>query len=322
MFGCQPEEAGETDTGECVAPIDEGPCPLDPSVSAGAFFRIYNPSVGEAGPWYINDHSFIRGSDGIWHLFGITHPEPQVHHEERIFAHATAASLTQAMWEKRPPALVYAPELGEEVLWAPHVIESDGTFYMFYASGGPEPTSWRMRLATSPDLETWTRVMAPLFTDGYEARDPFVIRIDRWVMYYTRTDPPSGGRFVVAYRTSDDLFNWSEPGLAFVDPTSGTSFSVTESPFVVERDGLYYLFIGPRGGYVGTDVFASADPLSFSNACRIGHIDAHAAEVVIDDDGAWYVSHAGWGQGGVFLAPLAWESAACPAVSIEAPERS
>ena len=76
MFGCQPEEAGETDTGECVAPIDEGPCPLDPSVSAGAFFRIYNPSVGEAGPWYINDHSFIRGSDGIWHLFGITHPEP------------------------------------------------------------------------------------------------------------------------------------------------------------------------------------------------------------------------------------------------------
>ena len=27
---------------------------------AGDFKRIYDPSVGEAGPWYINDHTIVR----------------------------------------------------------------------------------------------------------------------------------------------------------------------------------------------------------------------------------------------------------------------
>ncbi len=34
---------------------------------------------------------------------------------------------------------------------------------------------------------------------------------------------------------------------------------------------------------------------------------AHAAEVVRDIEGNWYVSHCGWGQGGVYLSPLYWD---------------
>ena len=30
------------------------------------------------------------------------------------------------------------------------------------------------------------------------------------------------------------------------------------------------------------------------------------AEVVVDTDGSTWVSHCGWGQGGVYLAPLRW----------------
>jgi hypothetical protein len=41
-------------------------------VSSGEFFKIYDPSTSETGKWYINDHCFIRGIDGVWHLFGIT----------------------------------------------------------------------------------------------------------------------------------------------------------------------------------------------------------------------------------------------------------
>ena len=41
-------------------------------VAAGEFKKIYDPSVNEKEPWYINDHCFIRGRDGIWHMFGIT----------------------------------------------------------------------------------------------------------------------------------------------------------------------------------------------------------------------------------------------------------
>ena len=32
-----------------------------------------------------------------------------------------------------------------------------------------------------------------------------------------------------------------------------------------------------------------------------------AAEGVGETDGRWYVSHCGWAQGGVYLAPLLWD---------------
>lgn len=44
-----------------------------------------------------------------------------------------------------------------------------------------------------------------------------------------------------------------------------------------------------------------------SRATQVGTIDAHAAEVVVDEGGRTWVSHCGWGQGGVYLAPLRFE---------------
>jgi arabinan endo-1,5-alpha-L-arabinosidase len=65
----------------------------DKLLSAGAFQRIYDPSIGESGPWYINDHCFIQDADGLWHMFGITHAEPADPLDERFFAHATSREL-------------------------------------------------------------------------------------------------------------------------------------------------------------------------------------------------------------------------------------
>ncbi len=39
----------------------------------------------------------------------------------------------------------------------------------------------------------------------------------------------------------------------------------------------------------------------------MGHIPAHAAEVIRDTDGKWYVSRCGWARGGLYLAPLTWK---------------
>lgn len=276
-------------------------------VAAGAFTKIYDPSVGESGPWYVNDHTILRGPDGTWHLFGITHAEPADPLDEHVFAHATAPSL-HGPWTKQPFALTVDPAYGETHLWAPYVVKRHGIYYMFYAGGGPDSTSAENSLATSTDLWHWTRYPGdPLFRDGYDARDPFVLRIGhRWVMYYDATAAPSGGHHVVAYRTSTDLLHWGSRHIAFTDPSTGTFGGPTESPYVVAHGGRYYLFIGPRGGYVGTDVFVSRDPLHFTPHQLTGHIAAHALEVVRDTDGKWYVTSAGWGQGGVFLAPLDW----------------
>jgi beta-fructofuranosidase len=292
-------------------------------VTAGEFTRIYDPSVGEDEAWYVNDHTFVRGPDGTWHLIGITHAEPMAPFEEVHLAHATAPDL-HGPWTKQPFALTADAAHGERLLWAPHVIEHDGVYWMYVCAGGASGAEFRIHLAVSDDCVTWERHAAnPLLVDGYEARDPMVLRVgDRWVMYYTATSEPHGGHHVVVATESDDLVRWEGRTIVYTDECSGTGGGPTESPFVVVRDGRYHLFIGPdwqglldsleRTGrydpacYRGTRVLASDDPLHFDLDGQVGFVDSHAAEVVTDDDGSSWISHCGWGQGGVYLAPLTW----------------
>ena len=281
-----------------------------PLVTAGDFVKIYDPGVGESVPWYINDHCFIYGKDGLWHLYGITHKEPASPMEERVLAHATASTLLQSPWKKQDFALTYAPEApwNEIHLWAPYVIFNEGTYYMYYCAGDRDHAKYKIHLATSKDLWTWVRhPKNPMVVDGYDARDPFVMRVgDKWVMYYDACSEPTYGNHVVASVTSSDLLTWGDRKIVFVDPSKGTSGGPTESPFVVRRGAHYYLFIGPRNAHSGTDVFVSEDPFHWKIEDKVGHIASHAAEVVRDTDGKWYVSRCGWGEGGVYLAPLTW----------------
>jgi len=295
------------------------------AVQAGPFELVYDPSVGEDEPWYVNDHTFVRGDDGTWHLIGITHAEPAAPHDEVHLAHATAPALA-GPWTKQPFATSVDAAAGETLLWAPHVIHHDGRFWMFVCAGGESMEAYRIHLATSDDCVTWTRHPEnPLLVDGYEARDPMVRRVgDRWVLYYTATSTPTGGHFVVAAVESDDLVHWHGRREVYRDACSGTFGGGTESPFVVERDGRWYLFIGPDwqglldaleqtgrydpASYRRSRILVSDDPFSFDAADEVGRIDAHAAEVVVDVDGSTWVSHCGWGQGGVYLAPLAWDA--------------
>lgn len=306
------------------ASVNVGGAPTpDVAVTSGARVRIYDPSVGEEQRWYFNDHTFVHGR-GAWHLYGITHPEPGAPLDETIFGHATARSLTQSPWVKEPHALAATRadtgpgEKGENHIWAPHVVEDAGTYYMFYAGGvvGDGATErYKIQLATSRDLFTWTRHPAnPLFEDGFEGRDPMVLRVgDHWVMYYTATLAPNGGNHVVACRTSTDLVAWGSRRVAFVHPKQGREAGPTESPFVVERANAWYLFVccgegeDYAGEYTSTAVYRSSDPMHFAYEDRVGMLgNVHGGEVVRDVDDRWYISSAGWGQGGVYLAPLEW----------------
>lgn len=280
-------------------------------VESGEFIKIYDPSVDENEKWYINDHCFVRGQDGTWHMYGITRQEPAIAEQEIHFAHATAKTLLQQPWNKQPFALDVATNApwNETHLWAPTMVFHDGLYYMYYCAGGKDRTQYKLNLVTSPDLKTWTRSPHnPMVVDGFDARDPFVVRIgSKWVMYYDATSKPEGGNHVVACVTSDDLLTWTNRQIVFTDPSRGRGAGNTESPFVVQRGDSYYLFIGPRGGYDGTDVFVSRDPFHWDIKNKVGHITAHAAEVVQDTDGKWYISRAGWGRGGLYLAPLIWK---------------
>ncbi|MFI9403803.1 glycosyl hydrolase family 32 [Nocardia sp. NPDC052316] len=284
------------------------PTPAPERVTAGAFVQVYEVPTGLLAQWYINDHTFVH-RDGTWHLFGITHTKPADPDNEVVFAHATAPTL-HGPWVKQPSVLRAQP--GEDQhLWAPHIVFDEGTYYMYFATGGADRAGAAINLATSQDLYTWQRADEPLFTDGYEARDPMVTRVgDQWVMYYTATSEPTGGNHVVAYRTSSDLRTWSQTrsGIAYTDPTTGTGAGNTESPFVMRHGSYWYLFIGPRPHYTSTEVFFSPDPFHFAPTDNAGRIAAHAAEIVQDGDGYW-ASSAGINSDGVSIAPLTWSSA-------------
>ncbi len=285
--------------------------------------RVYDPSAGESERWYINDHTFIRDRAGTWHLVGITHAEPAAPFDELHLAHATAPSL-HGPWTKQPFALSTDTALGETHLWAPHIIEHDSMYWMFYCAGGVVKSEYRIHLATSTDCTTWTRHPGnPMVVDGYEARDPMVRWIDdRWILYYTATSEPVGGAHVVAAAESADLVHWSGRHIVFRDEMSGTGAGPTESPFVFEHGGRWHLLMGPDwhglvtsheqtgrydpAAYRRTRVLTSDDPLHFELGSLLTVVDSHAAEVIVDERGDWWISHCGWGQGGVSLAPLSW----------------
>lgn len=281
-------------------------------IAAGEFQKIYDPSIGEDTPWYINDHTLVKGEDG-WHLFGITHKEPKKPLDERLCAHAFTEDLLRTPMGKRPEPLSADPKENEAHFWAPHVVFHAGVYYMFYCAGSLEGHDrYRIHLATSTDLRNWTRHPEnPMLIDGFDARDPMVIRVgEEWVMYYTCNSTPTGGNHCVAAVTSTDLIHWGNKRVVFESALAGTYGGPCESPFVIRAHGKYVLFIGPYGGYKAayskTAIYVSDDPFSFTGE-PIGFIDAHAAEIV-SVDGAYYITHCGWGQGGVYLAPLSIEA--------------
>jgi predicted GH43/DUF377 family glycosyl hydrolase len=278
-------------------------------VRARRFQRIYDPSVGEDRPWYINDHCFVQDDDGLWHMFGITHAEPANPLDEKFLAHATSKEILAGAWEKQPHVLHADTEgFGECHVWAPHVVREGGLYHMFYCAGDEDHTRYKIHLATSEDLWTWQRhPKNPMWIDGFDARDPMVIRSgDEWILYYTATSQPQGGNHVVAAVTSDDLVHWSNKRVVFTHPAEGTFGGPTESPFVVERQGSFYLFVCTNRPYAHSAVYASESPFCFSIEDLVGEIPAHAAEVIAAPDGRWFVSRCGWGQGGLYLAELDW----------------
>ncbi|HLI04100.1 MAG TPA: hypothetical protein VKU93_07495 [Terracidiphilus sp.] len=271
------------------------------------FQRIFDPSQGESQAWYINDHSFIRDHAGTWHLFGITATEPAKPNRERFLLHATAHDL-YGPWTKHAPVMQADPAENETVIWAPHVIEHEGRYWMFYCGGGASHAQYRINLATSSDLFSWNRCPSnPLIVDGFDARDPMVLRVgSQWVLYYCATESPAGGNHVVAAVTSSDLIHWSNRRIVFRSPEAGTFGGPTESPFVVIRNGRCYLFLCTNSPYNNTEVYVSNSPFLWDPRDVVLRIGAHAAEVIDAGDGKWFVSSAGWGQGGLYLSSLTW----------------
>lgn len=233
---------------------------------------------------YFNDHSIIYNpQDNQWHLYGIS-MDPSIE-----LIHLTADSLTQAGWKKEKP-FVY---MGKEI-WAPHIIYHDSLFYMFYTSIG---VPREIRYTVSSDLNEWSHPSSkPLLaltnahTDNMKNKDPMVFRDTerkQWVMYYSMMKDDK--HWVVGYSTSKNLTEWSAPKICFDEHTEEPN---VESPFVVKRGEYYYLFLSARPWPNGAEeIFRSKTPYLWKTDDSIIKINPwHAAEVIRDLDGKWYLT--------------------------------
>ncbi|MDP6151788.1 MAG: hypothetical protein QF785_00325 [Phycisphaeraceae bacterium] len=268
---------------------------------------------------YLNDHCLIRKSD-VWHFFGTVGRVPSDdHHDtaseqppnEGSFSHTTSPDLHT--WQTHPDVMHVAcvwPEISN--VFAPHVIEHDTTFYMFYCATD-DRTTQRICLATSPDLFQWRRyagnpvIVPSLYWSkwpgfGLDApdvdgsfggcRDQHILRLDdgRFVAYWVSRLQEKFGkdRVCVAASVSHDLLHWQEVGPIFSMKTWHQPLTLeVESPCVVGKDGRFWLFF--KHGW-WTHYVVADSPFDFANAkpARLGY--AHAAEVFHWRD-QWWITH-------------------------------
>lgn len=275
--------------------------------------------------WVANDHTFVKGTDGLWHIFGITHPLVKanplgkgIHDGEYASFHAISSvtkfkeTLKKHHYTDLPKVLTPKDRPGEILAnHAPFIIKKDGLYQMVY---GHSP----IRLAVSSDLNNW-ETKGKLFseTDGDadldvlfgDARDPNLLYHDGvYYIVYCSTK-------CVNMRKSTDFKHWSEP----VTILKTEKFD-PESPSLLFHNNTFYLFVCSWDGVwdqkeiVGayqhkTYVLQSDDLLNFGtdDEKQVSILNSHAPEIFQDEQGQWYISSVEWPNRGVSVDKMYWE---------------
>ena len=302
-------------------PIVEATPKIEIPTIVGKWRHVFDPNATRseiATTWYTNDHCFAKGPDGVWHAYGIIGHKPinPWVGETKLF-HISAKNFEQEKWEDHGYALEVKKGV-ERVLWAPSVFHEEGTetWSMFYNIGNmqenaPTYASWgQLCRADSKNMSDWERhALNPLFSDPGHARDSFVTKFKGvYYYYYTRTFTETDLRSCVAVRTGPDIDHWSGPKIVHVQPLENRHGGDAESPFVVERNGIFYLFICRASSvYNQTHVYWSKDPADFDIQNFVCELPTHASEIVKTSEDRWYISNTGWDKSGLYIASLEWK---------------
>jgi hypothetical protein len=260
--------------------------------------------VGNGKTLY-SDFTFIKDKKGRWHTMGCFGIEPDgvgngwaISDGYSMF-HAVGSSLDQPM-KLLPKIYPQIKTPKQAIMWAPGAIwnKDSTTAYMYYfhhygwewegevakAQILPQEGCARLLVSNSDDLETWKPY------DGGELEEQNMIfreiddrdfcvfwdeRIGKYLLYYC-SSLSSGSKV----RTSDDLIHWSAPKTILTEP-AGDPHGYSESPFVLYRDGYYYLWVSGID-YSHTSLYISEDPFNFGDAItsKIEDTPGHAPEIV------------------------------------------
>jgi beta-xylosidase len=278
---------------------------IDPSPKPGS----------DENKWYTNDHCFVTDHNNNLHWFGINNPYPPEGKRLYRYHPFTGHLITKnpvKNWERLPFALDESK--GSEYLGAPYIIwhEETGRWVMVIQSRF-EPV-YGLEVCWSDDLNKWERTGKAILygTLWSSTRDPHIMKgMDGkyWIHLVSGGVNGINEAQIIRIRTKD--FNSFEPPEVIME-IKGNRTSV-ESPFVLERNGAWYLFCTyAHRRYEETIVIVSDNPDNFSyeDNC-LTTLFGHASEIFTFNDKT-YISSCGpednqaLNQHGVTLAELGW----------------
>ncbi len=279
-----------------------------PDVYRGVPTNSFTPGV-TYNQWICNDFSILR-DDNTWHMIGITHPRPQgftddfhydsdVHEAEFQLFHCTAGAengdvfLREGSFQDGEKILYPADRPGEsQEIWAPHLLKRNGKFEIVYSPGA-------MRSVATEDFVHFEKPRVLFSGKSGASRDPFLWEEDGLYQFIWL----DGDKLQL--RTSRDFVDWNEEKTLYTPPFARAA---CESPFLMKREGYYYLFWcihdGKNGCYDNrTYVFAAETLEGLEGTAPIAMLDAHAPEIVYDG-GRYFILSVFYPENGISAAEI------------------
>ncbi|NED97778.1 family 43 glycosylhydrolase [Phytoactinopolyspora alkaliphila] len=184
---------------------------------------------------------------------------------ERYYVASTHNSVRSAPTLEGPwtthgnvPKADWTWDVSGGTLWAPHVVEIDGTFHYYYSQSnfGSNDSAIGLKTTTTPwDPDSYEDHGAPIITSGdvdpggatHNAIDPVVHQDESgvwWIIWGSHFDG------IMAQRLEDDMVTVTGEIHLLAHrgsdrfPVDEPAFNRIEGPAVFERDGYYYLLTG------------------------------------------------------------------------------
>jgi hypothetical protein len=247
--------------------------------------------------WFTNDHCFLTDKQGKLHWFGINNPYPPkgkgLYRYHPYLGHLSSNEATKN-WKRHDFAINEIN--GTEYLGAPYIVwHSETERWVMVVETWREKR--RLEVYWSDDLEKWTSNKKPILPENLwiGTRDPHIMKGDDgkyWIHVVSTGNKGAKQSQVLRIRTKD-FINFEEPEtiLGINDCKWAT---LMESPFLVERNGLWYLFFTyAHRRYAETLVIVSDNPnhFDYEKNC-VTTLFGHAAEI-FTYKGKQYISSCG-----------------------------
>ncbi len=195
--------------------------------------------------WFTNDHCFVIDNDSTLHWFGINNPFPpegkELYRYHPYIGHLSTKEPT-GDWKRLAYALDESK--GTEYLGAPFVIWHDES-----KRWAMVVETWldkrRLEVCWSTDLITWKRTKKAILPENLwvSTRDPHIMKgtDGKYWIHVVSTGNDGAKQSQVLRIKTKDFINFDNPQ-TILGINDNNWATLIESPFLLERNGLWYLF--------------------------------------------------------------------------------